>query len=304
MTAPGMPGIWPALMTPLAADHSIDHAKFARHAQALIAKGCGGVTPFGTTGEGPSFSVAERMAAIDALVAEGVPAQRILVSVSCAALPDTIALTRHAARIGAWGVLLMPPFFYKHLTDEGVVASIDEVLRAVPDAALRVVLYHIPQFSGVPLSIAAIAEIVRRHGTRIVAIKDSAGDLDHSLALARSFMPALGVHVGHELHLPNLAAAGSRGAVSGVANFMPRAVHRLATEPDATRTADDLARMRGLLAVLGGYPIFAALKAIVAAQTGDRGWLRVRAPLVALDDARFDALQRELAPLGIDPARD
>jgi 4-hydroxy-tetrahydrodipicolinate synthase len=304
MTAPGMPGIWPALMTPLAADGAIDHAKFAAHARSLIDRGCGGVTPFGTTGEGPSFSVAERIAAIDAMVAHGVPAGRILVSVSSAALPDTIELTRHAQRIGAWGVLLMPPFFFKNVCDDGVVASIDQVLAAVPDPALRVVLYHIPQVSGVPLSVPAITEIVRRHGARIVAIKDSAGDRAHALALANAFMPPLGVHVGHEPDLPALAAVGSRGAVSGLANFMPRVVHRLATEPDAARSAGDLERVQQLLAVLGGYPLLAALKAIMAMQTGDAAWRQLRAPLVALDAERAAALQRELAALGIDAERD
>jgi Dihydrodipicolinate synthetase family len=157
--APGIPGIWPALMTPLDASLAIDHATFAAHSKALLAAGCGGVTPFGTTGEGPSFSVAERIAAVDALVAGGVSASRILVSVSCAALPDTIALTQHAQRIGAWGVLLMPPFFFKGVSDAGIVDSYRQVLDAVPDPALRVVLYHIPQVSGVALSHAVIGEL-------------------------------------------------------------------------------------------------------------------------------------------------
>lgn len=304
--APGLPGIWPALMTPLDGGLAIDHVRFAAHACGLLAAGCGGVTPFGTTGEGPSFSVAERAAAVDALVAGGVPAARILASVSCAALPDTIALARHAASVGAWGMLLMPPFFFKGVPDDGIVAACSQVIDAVP--GLRVVLYHIPQVSGVALSHAVIAELLRRHGERIVAIKDSQCDRAHSLALADAFMPSarprLGVHVGHELDLPALAARGSRGAVSGLANFMPRTVHRLATEPDAARTASDHARVERLLAWLGGYALIPALKAIMAAQTGDAAWLRVRAPLAALDADRFETLRRELAAHGLDPARD
>ena len=98
-------GIWPALLTPLRADLSVDHARFAAHSQALLASGCTGITPFGTTGEGPSFSIAERMEAIDQLVKRGVPASQIMVSTSCAALPDTLALTRHAVHLGAHGCL-------------------------------------------------------------------------------------------------------------------------------------------------------------------------------------------------------
>lgn len=304
MNAPGVPGIWPALMTPLRADGAIDHARFAAHAKALIAAGCGGVTPFGTTGEGPSFSLAERRDAVDALIAAGVPAARILVSVSCAALPDTIALTRRAQDVGAWGALLMPPFFFKGVSDAGIVDALAQVIDAVADRPLRVVLYHIPQVAAVALSHAVIAEMLRRYPGNIVAIKDSQCDRAHSLALAEAFMPPLGVHVGNELDLPALAARGSRGAVSGLANFMPRVVRRLATEPDAARTAADHIRVERLLAWLGGYALIPALKAIMAAQTGDAAWLRVRAPLVALDADTFKTFSRELAVLGLDPSID
>ena len=303
-SAPGLPGIWPALMTPLRADLGIDHGVFAAHARALLAAGCGGVTPFGTTGEGPSFTVAERREAVDALIAGGVPASRILVSVSCAALPDTIALTRHAQDVGAWGALLMPPFFFKGVSDAGIVNALAQVIDASADRPLRVVLYHIPQVAAVSLSHGVIAEMLRRYPNHIVAIKDSQCDRAHSLALAEAFMPPLGVHVGNELDLPALAARGSRGAVSGLANFMPRVVHRLATEPDAARTAADHARVERLLGWLGGYALIPALKAIMAAQTGERGWLRVRAPLQALDAAQFDAFSNQLAAHRLDPSTD
>ncbi len=306
--APGLQGIWPALMTPLDEALAIDHSRFAAHAVALIAAGCGGVTPFGTTGEGPSFSVAERRAAVDALIVGGVPAARILVSVSCAALPDTIALVRHAQDVGAWGVLLMPPFFFKGVSDAGIVDAYRQVLDATTDRPLRVVLYHIPQVAAVGLSQGVISELLQRYRDRIVAIKDSACDRAHSLALAQAFMPpqgpAIGVHVGNELDLPALAERGSRGAVSGLANFMPRVVRRLATEPDAARTAADHARVARLLAWLGGYALIPALKAIMAAQTGHAGWLRVRAPLAALEPQRFETFRQELAALGLDPSTD
>jgi len=307
-SVPGLPGIWPALMTPLRADLSIDHARFAAHARRLLEAGCGGVTPFGTTGEGPSFTVAERRDAVDALIAAGVPASRILVSVGCAALPDAVALVRHAQDVGAWGVLLLPPFYFKGVSDAGLVDALSQVLDAVADRPLRVVLYHIPQVAAVSLSHGVIAEMLRRYPKNIVAIKDSQCARAHSLALAEAFMapgsPQMGVHVGNELDLPALAARGSRGAVSGLANFMPRAVHRLATEPDATRTAADHARVARLLGWLGGYALVPALKAIMAAQTGDAAWLRVRAPLVAIGVDQFKTFSHELAALGLNPSTD
>jgi 4-hydroxy-tetrahydrodipicolinate synthase len=306
--APGIAGIWPALLTPLRPDLGVDHERLVAHAKTLLAAGCAGVTPFGTTGEGPSFAVTERCAAVDALVAGGVPAARILVSVGCAALPDTIALTRHAQDIGAWGVLLLPPFYFKGLSDAGIVAACSQIIDAVADRPLRVVLYHIPQVAAVALSQAVIAELLRRYPQHIVAIKDSQCDRAHSLALAEAFMPprvpSIGVHVGNELDLPALAARGSRGAVSGLANFMPRTVHRLATEPDATRTAAAHERVERLLGWLGGYTLITALKGIMAAQTGDTAWLRVRAPLVALDAGQFANFSQQLTAFGLNPEVD
>jgi 4-hydroxy-tetrahydrodipicolinate synthase len=301
---PGLAGVWPALMTPLTEALSIDHARFAAHARGLIDAGCAGVTPFGTTGEGPSFSVDERRDAVQALVDGGVAAERILVSASCAALTDTLALVRHAQDLGAWGVLLMPPFFFKGVSDDGIVAFYREVIEDTAARPLRVVLYHIPQVSAVGLSHGVIAELLRRWPERIVAIKDSACERAPSLALARAFMPPLGVHVGNELDLPALAAVGSRGAVSGLANFMPRTVHRLAAEPDAARSATEHARVQRLLAWLGDYALIPALKAIMAAQTGHDSWLRVRPPLAAIEREHLDTFRRELAVQGLDAGND
>lgn len=298
---PGLPGIWPALLTPLTETLAIDHARFAAHAKALIDAGCGGVTPFGTTGEGASFSVDERRAAVDALIAGGVPAERILVSTMAAAVPDAVALTRHAQQVGAWGVLLLPPFYFKGVSDAGVLAALRAVLDALDARPLRVVLYHIPQLSGVGLSHAVIAELLRAFPRRIVAIKDSAGDRAHALGLARAFMPPLGVHVGHEPDLPALAALGSRGAVSGLANFMPRLVHRLATEPDPSHSAAALAKVETLLGWLGGYALIPALKGIMAATSGDAAWLRVRPPLVALEAQALPHFTRAFQGLGLVP---
>lgn len=297
-------GIWPALLTPLRADLAVDRARFAAHARALLEAGCGGVTPFGTTGEGPSFSVDERREAVDALVKGGVPAERILVSVSCAALPDTLALTRHALALGAHGVLMMPPFFLKGVSEQGVVDAYRYVIDGAADPRLKLYLYHIPQVSAVGLSHAVIAELGRRYPGTIVGIKDSGCDRAQSIALAEAFMPPLTVYVGNEPDLPELGRRGSTGAVSGLANFMPRIVHRLVAQPDAPETPRDLARVERLLTVLGGYSLTPALKGIMASLAGDRAWLAVRPPLVALSADEFAALERALRPLGLDPAVD
>ena len=136
-----------------------------------------------------------------------------------------------------------------------------------------------------------IAELKRRYPHTIVGIKDSQCERAHSLALVQAFMPALTVHVGHEPDLPELGRRGSTGAVSGLANFMPRLVHRLVSQPDAPGTAQDLAKVNRLLACLGGYALIPALKGIMALRTGDMSWLRVRPPLVGLTPALHAALE-------------
>lgn len=303
-TTPPLRGIWPAMLTPLRANLDIDHVRFAAHARALLAAGCGGLTPFGTTGEGPSFSLAERRAAVDALVGGGVPAARVLVSVSCAALPDALELTRHALALGAHGCLMMPPFFLKNVSDQGVIDAYRYVIDGAADPRLRLYLYHIPQLSGVALSHEVIRTLARLYPRTIAGIKDSGCELQASLALAAAFMPGLTVYVGNEPDLPELGRRGSPGAVSGLANFVPRLVHRLVTRPDAPGAERDLARVNSLLALLGGYALTPALKGVMAALTGDPGWLRVRPPLVALTPTTFAALGRDLRALAIDPTTD
>ena len=306
MTASQVPyrGIWPALLTPLTADLAVDMASFARHACALLAAGCSGVTPFGTTGEGPSFSVAERMAAVDGLIAGGVPAARILVSTSCAALPDVVALTRHAVQAGAHGCLLLPPFFLKGVPDQGVIDAYRWVIDQVADPRLRIVLYHIPQVSGVGLSHHVVETLRTRYPQTIIGIKDSGCQRETSLAFAKAFMPALQVWVGNEPDLQVLAAQGSVGAVSGVANVMPHLLQRLVAQFDAADAARDLRRVQEFIGVLGGYGMTAAFKAIMALLTDDPGWARVRPPLVALDEQELQSLERKWQAFALDRARD
>ena len=306
MTAPqtAYQGIWPALLTPLTADLSIDIPTFARHARHLLDEGCAGVTPFGTTGEGPSFSVAERMAAVDGLIAGGVPAERILVSTSCAALPDVVALTRHAVQAGTYGCLLLPPFFLKGVPDQGIIDAYRWVIDQVADPRLRVVLYHIPQVSGVPLSHAVVDTLCQLYPGTIIGIKDSGCQREVSLAFASAFMPPLQVWVGNEPDLQVMAAHGSVGAVSGVGNVLPHLLHRLVAHFNAPDAERDLKRVQEFIAILGGYGMTAAFKGIMAILTHEPNWCRVRPPLVALNTDEMARLEVQMKAFARDPKRD
>lgn len=297
-------GIWPALLTPLTPALDIDIPAFARHARALLDAGCTGVTPFGTTGEGPSFSVAERRDALDGLIAGGVPAERILVSTSCAALPDAVALTRHAVEAGAHGCLLLPPFFLKGVSDQGVIDAYRWVVDRVADPRLRLVPYHIPQVSGVALSHHVVRTLQGLYPGTIIGLKDSGCRRDDTLAYAQAFMPGIQVWVGNEPDLQVMAERGSRGAVSGMANVMPRLVSRMVQQPTGPQAGRDLQRVHAFLDVLGGYGMTAAFKGVMAILAGDPGWRRVRPPLVALDDAEVERLAAQMRTFALDRAVD
>jgi len=302
LTSVSYSGIWPALLTPLDAKLGVDIARFASHALRLLDAGCTGVTPFGTTGEGPSFSVSERMQALAGLVARGVPAGRILASTSCAALPDALALTRHAVELGAYGCLLLPPFFLKGVSDQGVIDAYRWIIDGVGDTRLRVVLYHIPQVAGVGLSHHVIGTLKTLYPETIVGLKDSGCQRGDSLAYAEAFMPPMQVWVGNEPDLQTLAARGSLGAVSGIANVMPRLVQRLVK--GSGEPAVDQQRVLALLQILGGYGLTAAFKGVMALLDDAPGWMRVRPPLVALDATEYERLAAQLHAFGIDRERD
>ena len=299
-------GIWPALLTPLNADLSIDHARLADHCKSLMARGCTGVTAFGTTGEGPSFSMAERKEAIEQLIANGIPADRLMVSTSCAALPETLELTRHAVKAGVHGCLMLPPFFLKGVSDQGIIDCYRYVINGMGQdlPQLKLYLYHIPQVTGVSLSHHVIATLKAMYPETILGIKDSACTTAHSIGLAESFMKDLTVYVGFEPDLPEMGRRGSTGAISGLANFMPRVVSRLVTQPDAAATPAERERVVRLIGLLDDYSLMPALKGIMAMLSGEPGWLRVRAPLVALTLNEFQRLEKTIRDFGMAPESD
>lgn len=284
-------GTWPAMLTPLRDDGTIDLDRLAKHAQRLLDAGCAGVTLFGTTGEGPSFSGSERMQALEGLISRGVAAQRILVHTSCVAGPDTLLLTRHASQLGVHACLILPPYFFKGVSDQGLVAYYSAIFEACADLPLRVVLYHIPQVIGVPLPPAVIASLLQRFPSQIIGLKDSGCQRDASVAYAKAFMPPMQVWVGNELDVPEMASLGTAGAVSGVANILPELVGHLVTQRDRQSVAANLARTQAFLDLVGGYTMIPAFKGIMAMIDQDMGWLRVRAPLVALSSDEFSRLR-------------
>jgi 4-hydroxy-tetrahydrodipicolinate synthase len=279
-------GLWCATLTPLDAAGAIDARRFANHVQDLLAAGVDGVAPFGTTGEGPSFSVAERQAGLEVLLRAGVAPTRLVASTGCAAITDTVALTRHALAEGVVRCLVVPPFFFKDVAEQAVYDGFARLIDSVADARLRLYLYHIPQFSGVKVSPSVVARLAAAYPQVIAGIKDSAGDWANTAELlARA--PQLDILVGHEPHLPQLMRAGGAGTICGVANVYPDIVRALLA-PDASAAAE--ARIKDFINVLFRFPFLPAFKAIRAAQLGDDGWCATRTPWLPLDESRRVAL--------------
>ena len=296
---PAISGLWPALLHPLQEGGEIDTGLAVAHAKAQLAAGCDGVTLFGTTGEGPAFSVAERNALLDAMLAAGVRPDQLVVTISAMAPGDAISLGRHALERGVQRQMLMPPFYFKQPRDAGIVEAVSAVVRGMGSDTLRLVLYHFPAISTAGFTHAAIAELIKRHPLQVVGIKDSTGDLEHTLGLVKAF-PQLSVLVGAEPHVAPVMLAGGAGTICGLSNAAPGLMRRIVSAP-AHVSADDAQLMTQLLAlhaVKPGMPFVPVYKTIMAEQSGNAGWLGVRAPLSPLEPDEDAAVRQGYRGIG------
>ncbi len=290
-------GLWCAMLTPLDRSGRIDHDLFAAHARSLLAHGVDGVAPFGTTGEGQSFALSERLAGLDALLKAGITPGRVIAATGCAALPETILLTRHGVQSGCRACLVLPPFFWKDASDDGLFAWYSQLIEAVGDPRLRIYLYHIPQVSGTPLSVNLVARLAAAFPDVVAGVKDSAGDWTNTEALLAR-VPQLAIMVGHEPHLPRLMRSGGAGTICGVGNLYPALVRALLS-PGVTPA--DEARIATFLEIAFRQPLLPGFKAVLAERTHHPGWLSVRAPLLPLAEAARRSLLAALQEAGLEP---
>lgn len=279
-----MQGVLAPVLTPFDRDLDPDPARFVRFCRTLLDEGCSALVPFGTTSEANSLSVDERERLLDALLEGGVPADKLIPGTGCAALPDTVRLSRKAARAGCAGALVLPPFYYKNLTEEGLYRSFAEAIDRAGEGRLRVYLYHIPQVSQVGIPLRVIERLLAAYPGVVVGIKDSSGDFENTLAMLRLF-PGFEVFVGSEKLLLASLREGGAGCITATANLNAAAIARAFRERTEERQREiDVVRV-----ALEKLPLIAALKEAVAQRTGDAAWRFVRPPLVELS-----AEQREM----------
>lgn len=294
---PRLRGVFSPVITPFAADLSPDASRLARHCRWLISQDVG-LAVFGTNSEANSMSVPEKMTLLDALVESGVPGDRMMPGTGCCALTDTVELTRHAVRHGAGGVLMLPPFYYKGVSDDGLFASYAEVIERVADDRLRIYLYHIPQVSQVPISLSLIERLLKAYPGVIAGVKDSSGDWENTKAMLERFQPqSFDVFAGSESFLLANMRGGGAGCITATGNVNPGAIsqlYRTWQQPDADAQQKALDAVRN---TFQKFPMIPALKAAVAHFAGDAGYATVRPPLVKLNPQQNSELLAALQAL-------
>jgi 4-hydroxy-tetrahydrodipicolinate synthase len=284
----GQGGVLAAVLTPMDEDLAPDHAAFSAHCHRLLAAGCHGLAVFGTTGEANSLSVEERLAALEALLEDGVPAGVLLPGTGSCALTDTVRLSRAALEAGTAGALVLPPFYYKGVGDEGLFRFFAEVIERVGDERLRLYLYHIPQMTGIQLGLPLISRLIDAYPNTIVGTKDSSGDRERIEILCREFSD-FSVLAGTETLLLETLRNGGNGCISATVNVTSRLARRVYDASASGRGDEARALQQNLSALRASietYPMIPALKALMADLTGDGAWRNLRPPLSGLDEVQ------------------
>ncbi len=285
-------GIYAATLTPLHADLTCDYDAHASHCKDLLEQGCKGVVLYGTTGEGSSFSLAEKQAGIGALIDRGVDPKTIIVSVGSSSIEDTVKLTQAALSYKCAAVLMMPPYFFKNVSDAGIIAFYREVIQRVNNPDLKIFLYHIPQFSGVPISLEVIRALREEFPTTVIGMKESEGNFELIQSILKQF-PDFQLLVGSEKLIAAAVSLGANGGISGIASFCPKLICSL------YQGNERQSEIEALSAILKNYPFVAACKTVLEQKKGS-SWHALRPPLVPLSSEESLSFSQQFQSLGSD----
>ena len=286
-------GVIAAVATPIEESGAPDLKRAVKLARYLLDNGCDGLNVLGTTGEATSFSLDERKAVMDAYKANSLPLQRLMVGTGAAAVSDAVALTRHAAELGFAGALVLPPFYYKGVPDDGLIAYIDALIKATERKSIPIYLYHFPAMSGVPWHVTLIKRLLESFPTRIVGLKDSSGDMAFAHAAA-AVSPDFAVFPSTEACLTEARAGAFAGCISATANLNADLCARAWNNGD-TAALDAAVTIRKLF---DGKPLVSGVKTLLAHIHGDPALARVKPPL-----APFSAADRASVIAGNDAVR-
>ena len=295
-------GILAPVVTPFDAQLKPDVLRWVRHCRWLVENDVG-LAVFGTNSEANSMSTAEKVGLLEQLVEAGLPTRRMMPGTGCCALPDTVELTRKAVSLGCAGVLMLPPFYYKGVSDDGLYRSYAEVIERVADARLNIYLYHIPQISQVPISLSLIERLLRDYPGNIAGVKDSSGDWGNTRSMLERFQPeGFDVFCGSESFLLDTLRHGGKGSITATANVNPAPIAALCREfeqPGAERKQAELDAVRG---IFQDYVMIPGMKAAIAHYLDDPEWSRVRPPLDEMTGAERKRLIAALEQAGFEMA--
>lgn len=293
-------GVLAPVVTAIDKDLSPDPQRFVAQCKWMLTQNCG-LAVFGTNSEANSLSVNERIALLDALLAADVDPARMMPGTGCCALTDTVRLTEHAVKAGCAGVLMLPPFYYKDVSEDGLYRSFSEVIERVGDSRLRIYLYHIPPVAVVGIKPSLVERLMKQYPTAIAGMKDSSGDWNNTKMMLDAFAKSgFDVFAGSESFLLANMKNGGAGCISATANVNPAAIDKLYRE---WRGADAEAQQQALDVVrktVGQYVMIPSLKAVVAHYTNDPEWATVRPPLTELTAAQAKNVIDGLKKLNFD----
>lgn len=275
-------GVNAAILTAMKPDFSPDLDRMAAHARWLLANGCNGLGMLGTTGEANSFGLTERKQILEGLIARGIPAAKLMPGTGCSNLSDTVELTLHAKAQGCRGVLVLPPFYYKGPSDDGLFAYFSEVVNRV-GGGIAIYLYHFPQQSAVPFSLDLIGRLLKAFPGAIKGVKDSSGDYANMKAMVDAFAKdGFEVYSGSDEFLQRILADGGAGCITAASNANSHwggivYAKRTGTEADAAQAVLVATRKAAT-----SVPLISGLREIIARATGDDGWRVIRPPHLPL----------------------
>lgn len=278
-------GVFCAAATPLKADGTPDLALFGAHTKALTDEGCHGIAMLGSTGEANSFSARERMALLDAAIEGGTRPDQLLPGTSSCAVSEAVEMTRHAVQAGVRGVVLLPPFYYTAFSDESLFRFYASIIEKVADDRLKVILYHIPMLTGVPIGHELIDRLIKAFPDIVVGIKDSDGKIENMHAIAARF-PGFAVLAGADPLLLPVLQGGGAGCITATSNLVARELRIVFDHwQDPARAADVKAAQDTIVAwrnLTNSYVQLPTVKTMLARRRGDRGWLNVHPPFSPL----------------------
>src|SRR6059036_729905 len=295
-------GVLAPVVTPFKDDFSPDRKRFIAHCKWLLSQNCG-LAVFGTNSEANSLSLEERLNLLDELVAAGVDPARMMPGTGCCSIMETVKLTAQAVGNGCAGVLMLPPFYYKDVSEEGLYRYFSEVVQRIGDARLRIYLYHIPPVAIVGITARLVERLLKSYPNAIAGMKDSSGDWKNTKTFLDAFAKdGFDVFVGSESFLLANMRNGGVGTISATANVNPAAIHKLYrqwnTADDADQQQSQLNVVREVFSSRKFPSMIAALKQAIAIYGNDPEWSRVRPPLVELTPDHAKTLAAELKAIG------